>query len=198
MEFRHEKNSHQKKNIRNRFEDSPIYYCDNGNIKKLIYFNEKNQNVREDGKLVESFINSDPNIIRILKDKKIFGELLDYYLFIQKDFSLMNNKINEILKNHSIKTIKKDESEKKENIHEKFETIVIKEVDLIKDKNKLTERRKEIDRLKELGIINIGDIYYSEKIRELWRKNAMQKKDFSQLPQWIIDLKKKEDEEEEE
>ena len=198
MEFRHEKNSHQKKNIRNRFENSPIYYCDNGNIKKLIYFNEKNQNVGEDGKLVESFINSDPNIIRILKDKKIFGELLDYYLFIQKDFSLMNNKINEILKNHSIKTIKKDESEKKENIHEKFETIVIKEVDLIKDKNKLTERRKEIDRLKGLGIINIGDIYYSEKIRELWRKNAMKKKDISQLPQWIIDLKKKEDEEEEE
>ena len=198
MEFRHEKNSHQKKNIRNRFEDSPIYYCDNGNIKKILYFNEKNKNIGEDGKLVESFINSDPNVIRILKEKKIFGELLDYSLFIQKDFSLLNNKINEILKINSIETIKKEESETKDNIHEKYETIIIKEVDLIKDKNKLEERIKEIDRLKRLGTINIGDIYYSEEIRELWRKNAMQKKDFSELPQWVIDLKKEEEEEEEE
>ena len=177
MEFRHEKNSHQKKNIRNKFEVSPMYYCDNGEIKKIIYLNEINENIGEDGILVESFIDNDLNTIRILKEKIIFGELLDYNLFIQKDFIIMKNKMNEILKNI------KEKEEKKINTFDKD-----------KDKNKLQEERIENEILKQLGIIKIGDIYYSEKIRELWRKSAMEKKDFSKLPQWVIDIKKEEEE----
>ena len=82
MKFIHKKNSNQKKNIRNKFEVSPMYYCDNGEIKKIIYLNENNENIGEDGILVESFIDNDLNTIRILKEKIIFGELLNYNLFI--------------------------------------------------------------------------------------------------------------------
>ena len=187
MEFRHEKNSHQKKNIRNRFEFSPVYYYDNGEIKKLINNNENNINVGEDGSLVESFIDNNTNIIKILKEKKIFGELLDYNLFIQKDFNLLKNKMNEI--------INKEEKLEKENNSDKINKNNIKENIEIQDKNILKENKKEIERLKKLGIINIDDIYYSKEQKKLWMKSCMENKNLSHIPKWVIDKRIKEIEE---
>ncbi len=54
----------------------------------------------EDGILIESLITKDYKIIISLAKDFIYGELLDYRLFIQKDFSESLKKINEIKEKH--------------------------------------------------------------------------------------------------
>ena len=78
MVLRHESNSHKKKNLKNQFIFSPIYYCINGKTKKYIY--KKNRG--EDGIIIENIITEDQTIINSLIKDFIYGELLDINLFI--------------------------------------------------------------------------------------------------------------------
>ena len=54
MVFRHEKNSHQKKNLKSAYLISPFYYCDNGNVKEIKFEQEKSFFTGEGGILIES------------------------------------------------------------------------------------------------------------------------------------------------
>ena len=92
--FRHEKKSHQKKNLKNSKIISPFYYCDNGDIKVIKFEGEKNVFTGEDGILIESLIIEDQEVIMSLAKDFIYGELLDYRLFISKDFVELKNKIH--------------------------------------------------------------------------------------------------------
>ena len=81
MEFRHENNSHLKKNQKNIHITSPIYYFDKENIKKIMY--DKNKKIQgEDGRLIEVLIDEDRDIILSLKADIIYGNLLDTKFFI--------------------------------------------------------------------------------------------------------------------
>ena len=95
MIFRHELNSYKKKNLKNKLNSSPIYYCDDGEIKK-IPSTKDNGFKDEDGMIIELLIMEDQNkILSLIKDF-IYGELLDYKLFIQKDFKELIYKMDNI------------------------------------------------------------------------------------------------------
>ena len=96
MVLRHVKNSHQKKNLKSSYLISPFYYCDNGNVKEIKFEQEKAFFTGENGNLIESLIIDDQTIIMSLAKDFIFGDLLDYKLFIAKDFDELKKRINTI------------------------------------------------------------------------------------------------------
>ena len=98
MEFSHEKNGHMKKSLKNKNLVSPILYLKNGKVNTLIYEEKNNIKIGESGKIIDKYINEDPNIIRELKLVKIYGDILDYKLFIRKNFNELKKKMNEIRK----------------------------------------------------------------------------------------------------
>ena len=101
MEFRHEKNSHQKKNLKNKMIESPIYYFDNGKIKFIEYIKKENKKERkmgEDGRLIEYFIDMDRNIINSLQTDIIYGKLLKVDLFTKENFIDLKTEMNKIKK----------------------------------------------------------------------------------------------------
>ena len=100
--FRYEKNSHQKKNLKNRDIDSPMNFCDNGENKQIIVKNKKRKNSGEDGLIIESFLTGNREILISLAKDFIYGELLDYHLFISKDFEVLINKIKYIMENNKV------------------------------------------------------------------------------------------------
>ena len=93
MEFRHEKNSHQKINPKNPGLFSPICYVRDLKYKKYsekisIYIKGKDGKIEkktqikgESGKMVESFFSSDEKKINRLKTELIYGDLFDEKLF---------------------------------------------------------------------------------------------------------------------
>ena len=93
--FRHEKNSHQKKNLKSDKISSPQFYCNFGKIKKINYL-EGNRFVGEDGILIESLITENRKIILSLAKDFIYGELFDIKYFIANDFSELLQKIKNI------------------------------------------------------------------------------------------------------
>ncbi len=100
--FRHESNSHIKKNLKNKLILSPLYYCDDGEIKEIQY-KENDVLKGEDGVMIESLISEDREIIISLAKDFIYGELLDSKYFIGADFqSLLDDrkKIKERNKNY--------------------------------------------------------------------------------------------------
>ena len=99
MVFRHEKNAHQKKNLKNGDKMSPFYYCNNGKIKEVKYLEIGNILTGENGILIESLITEDRERIISLTKDFIYGELLDYRLLIAKDISEFTNKIQKIIDN---------------------------------------------------------------------------------------------------
>ena len=94
MVFRHEKNSHQKKNLKNKHLYSPIYYCDEGKEQKYIYEKFEDSNFGDDGIIIESFITQDRGKILSLTKDFIYGDLMNYELFVDKDFKLLEEKID--------------------------------------------------------------------------------------------------------
>ena len=93
--LRHENNSHKKKNLNNNGIESPLYYFEDG---KVINLKDNNPDIikGEDGIVIESLMTKDQKIIISLAKDFIYGELLNYKLFIQKDFSELLNKMNNI------------------------------------------------------------------------------------------------------
>ena len=109
--------------------------------------------------MIEKFISTDESIINDLKTKLIYGELLDYNLFIDKNFDDLLKRMKEI----NTKNISKGKNEpKKKSDVEKNEN---------SDKSYINSQKskKEIElvkRYEEIGVIIAGDIIYSKSGRE--------------------------------
>ena len=170
MEFRHEKNGHMKKSLKNKHLYSPILYLKNGKVNSLIYKEINNIKVGESGKIIEKCINEDPNIIRELKLVKIYGEILDYKLFIKKDFNELKKKMDEIRNKN---TTNKELMDFKISLNSD------------KDEKTIIEERR-IKRLEKQGIIKYGDVYYSKKARELYQKRKIY--DPFKLPKFFYEI----------
>ena len=149
IEFKHEK-GHMTRSHKNKFIDSPTLYFKNGEIGKIIYY-DKNGIKGESGRLIESFIDEDRNLIKELKLVKIYGEILDYKLFIGKDFYELKKRMNEIKK--------KNKNNKELIFFQKF---------YCSDKvhKKIKSKKELINKNEENGIIKRGDIYYSKIEKE--------------------------------
>lgn len=155
MEFRHEKNSHQKRNIKNKKIYSPFLFYRDGNFfeTKEEHKIENNSVMKgEAGRMVESYLDTNNSVILELKICHIFGELLDYKYFIGKDFSVFITKMNSIKESKLIKKDPKREEnckvfDKKENI----QTV-----------NKEEIYEKWTKKLEKEGIIRFGDLHYTK------------------------------------
>ena len=88
MVFRHESNSHIKKNLKNKLISSPLYYCDDGEIKEIQY-KESDELKGIDGAMIESLISENREIIISLVKDFIYGELFNSKYFIGKSFHLL-------------------------------------------------------------------------------------------------------------
>ena len=163
MEFRHEKNGHMKKSLKNKNEGSPVLYLKEGKIVENIYKKINGKSKGESGRIIESFIDDDQMKIIELKEVKIFGELLDYKLFVKKDFIELKNKINEIKK--------KNNSNELKNFQLKYENM-----DFLKEESEdeLEERRRK--HLEKLGILKFGCIEITKNTKQLLDEYSNKKK----------------------
>ena len=105
FEFRHEKNSHQKRRNKNPRVFSPCVFYKDGKYEeireKIIVNRKKGKEViekGESGRMVERYLCDDNKRFELLKNIPIFGELLDYTYFVEKDFSRLLKKMDEIKK----------------------------------------------------------------------------------------------------
>ena len=162
---RHEMNSHQKKNLKSSHITSPFYYCDNGKRKEIKFKDPQNGLTGEDGILIESLIDERKEIIISLAKDFIYGELLDYRLFIANNFTELKNKIKVI----------------QENNKEYFKTFESNNITVSNKINEMKEIKNNIS-LKETAFLAIkkkelilGDQIYSlemvKKIISLGKKN---------------------------
>ena len=83
FEFRHEKNRHQKRTNINFQNDTSLFFVRDLNIQKIVQ-KVDNKFKDENGRIIESFISTDINIIKDLKTNLIYGELLNYKYYIKK------------------------------------------------------------------------------------------------------------------
>jgi hypothetical protein len=164
MEFRHEKNCHQKFAKKNNCQFSPHFYVRDLKFEK-IEESEGNIVKGESGRLLESFMSSDIIKIEELKKDQIYGELLDPNLYVHKNFDELFAKKEEIkLKNKSNKTNDEDKN------------VVLKEIDNEKsDKNnnkqeKIREISEILKRYEKLGVIMVGDVIYPKPIEKSEKK----------------------------
>jgi hypothetical protein len=193
MEFRHE-NTHQKKNHKNGNILSPIYYFDHEGI-KFIDYKKNGENLGEDGKLIESLIDNKENIFSLQTDI-IYGNLLDYNFFIDKNFdklkikvkeiknkknkfanyflNLNNNENNKTRNNSNLIKEDEDENEGRTNIIEK----------------KYIKKMYRDENLKKEGIIMISDEEYTiDDIKDII-DHAKETKSYETLPKFIKELDK--------
>ena len=186
MVFRHEKNSHQKKNLKNGYIASPCCYCDNGEKKTIIVKNENDEFTGEDIVLIEILIAEQSIILSLAKDF-IYGQLLDYQLFIENDFEKLKEKVNNIKENN------KEYFEQFQSYKYKKEDP--KEQNAMKDYNNTEENGEKISREHLINIIKrkelqIGDQIYSlDLIKEMIKREKM-KNQFHLLPKIIQELDK--------
>ena len=206
MEFRHENNSHQKKNQKNRHITSPIYYFDKAEIKKIEYL--KNNKIQgEDGRLIEAFIDDDRERISSLQADIIYGNLLDIKLFIQSNFDELKKKFNEIItkkdKFNDKKKIKEDKDEIKEDkdeIKEDKDEIKEDKNEIKDDFNQKNKNEKEFEErymeLKRTGTIMISDEEYTDYLIKEIIKKAKNNDTYDELPEIIIYIDKRLEKEE--
>ena len=160
MEFRHKKNCHRKFARKNLGENSPTTYFKDlkfETTKKKV--NQTNEIKFESGEMIEKFISTDESIINDLKTKLIYGELLDYNLFIDKNFDDLLKRMKEINTQNISKG--KNEPKKKSDVEKNEKS----------DKSYINSQKskKEIELMKryeEIGVIIAGDIIYSKSGRE--------------------------------
>ena len=193
MEFRHENNSHHKKNQKNKHITSPIYYFDKENIKK-IEFEKNKKNQREDGRLIEALIDENRDNINSLQGDIIYGDLLDINLFIQKDFEELKKKMKEIRKKKNKFQDKIDESKKKKKKNQKKDDLNSENNDIWHEKELEIIYRE----MKRTGAVMISDEEYSDYLIEEIIKTAKKNNTYDQLPEIIIYIDKRLKEEENE
>ncbi len=191
MEFRHENNSHQKKNQKNIHITSPIYYFDKSDIKKIEFL--KNNKIQgEDGRLIEALIDEDRETIISLQADIIYGDLLNINYFIQTNFDMLK-KIFKKIKEKKDKFDDKIDDQKNE-INKIDSELNSSEKNLYEEK----EQEKLYIELKTTGYIMISDEEYSEyHIKEII-KTAKNNNTYEQLPSIIIYIDKRMKEEESE
>ena len=148
----YENNSHKSKNLNNRNISTPLYYCEKGEAVNIKLKDSKLEK-REDEIKIESLITKNQNIIISLAKDFIYGELLDYRLFIQKDFSELNKKIKEIKQ----KKLQQD-STPINNINYDICKIDNLQNYNTNDKEVLEKSAKNAIRA---GVLKIGDIFYT-------------------------------------
>ena len=172
MEFRHEKNSHQKIASKNSGLFSPICYVRDLKYKKYtekISINIMGKNGKmekkiqikgESGKMVESFISSDVNKINQLKTGLIYGDLFDKKLFYNDKFNDLFNKMDEIKsKVESKNNQKKNQTKKEETGKEKSDKDIIKS-------GKIKKIKDDLKKYEEFGFMVVGDVIRSTISRE--------------------------------
>ena len=86
MAFRHEKNFNKIMKLKNTNLIYPIYYCNNGIIKAINFTEGNNIFITGDCSLIKVLNIEDQNITFSLIKDFIFEEILDYKLFISKNF----------------------------------------------------------------------------------------------------------------
>ena len=164
MEFRHEKNSHQKRRKKNPRVFSPFVFYKDGKLEKIIEKKEVSKDKfiekGESGRMIEKYLSDDDNVITVLKNIPIFGELLKPELFVSKDFSELLTKFNEIKQNNE--QLFKDEKGSFNELYDKKDNSKLK-----KENTSQTYDKK----LEKEGIIRIGDLQYSKTIFEKYVKN---------------------------
>ena len=183
MELRHENNCHHKKNQKNSRINSPIYYIDKTNIKTVKYL--KNKTIQgEDGRFIEAFIDENREVINDLQTYIIYGELLDYNLFIQENF-------NEL----------KEKKKKIDNNKNKFGYLINEsEKDNQQDLNENSSEKKFEENyqfLKKYGTLMISDEEYDTFLLKQIIQTAKKNNSYNQLPRLIlyIDQRMKEEKE---
>ena len=159
--LRHENICHKNKNLNNNLTHSPLFYCDNGETIKITDNNPLIKN-GEDGITIESLITKDQSIIISLAKDFIYGELLDYQLFIQKDFSELLGKIEKIYQNKE----NKNKISSYSISTDKNKNIVINTKNGVR--NIQDDKQKEQENLDELAkdvirkrVLKLGDVFYS-------------------------------------
>ena len=185
MVFRHESNSHIKKNLKNKLTSFPLYYCDDGEIKEIQY-KENDVLKGEDGVMIGSLISENREIIISLAKDFIYGELLDSKYFIETNFHLLledREKIKERNKNYFTSLNK----EMNQNFNSKeFEGTnkIIKDKKDVKSNNFDAIIRKTL----KSGTLEYGDQFYTldlvKKMIEFAENNGHK----DQLPQIFIKL----------
>ena len=185
--FRHEKNSHQKKNLKNGNVRSPFYYCNNGKIKEIKYLEEGNILTGEDGILIESLITEDRELIISLTKDFIYGELLDCKLLIVKDFSELNNKIQKIIENSDNVFVTKL---KKKNLPN---SVPLNDIDNMEDKTTDDDIKCQelIFQLFKKKYIMLGDQDYSLGLIEDMIALARKNNTYQFLPKFFHEVDKK-------
>ena len=157
----YENNSHKSKNLNNRNISTPLYYCEKGEAVNIKLKDSKLEKSEDEIK-IESLIKKNQNIIISLAKDFIYGKLLDYRLFIQKDFSELNKKIKEIKQ----KKLQQD-STPINNINYDICKIDNLQNYNTNDKEVLEKSAKNAIRA---GVLKIGDIFYTlDIIREMVR-----------------------------
>ena len=184
MEFRHENNTHQKKNQKNIHIVSPMYYFDKMEIKIIQY--KKNGKIQgEDGQFIENLIDENRDVIISLQGDIIYGELLDYNLFIQKDFNLLKAKMYEIQKSKNKFGINNNEK----NIRE------IKDNFNSKESGNNSDDEKYFDKIYlnmiKTGTIMISDEEYSVELAIKIINRAKNNQTYEDLPKILIEIDKR-------
>jgi len=184
--LRHENNSHKKKNLNNCYIISPIYYCDNGEaieLKKEI----SKKDGGEDGIIIECLIIKNQETIISLARDFIYGELLDFKLFIQKDFTELMKRIDDIKKKLS------ESHNKKENTNGN-QIDEGKKIEMRDTHNNNENDKKQLNVLAKKAIrekiLKLGDEFYSiDVIREIV-ENAESNNSTHLLPLIFIEISK--------
>ena len=159
MEFRHEKNAHQKFAGKNQGQYSPLYFVRDLKF-EFVSCKIKDIEKGESGWMIESFISTQTEKIKALKKELIYGELLDHNLFTGKNFDKLFLKMNTI--NQKFKPKDKNiETEKK------YKDIKVEKPD--KNNIEYVRAKKVKDILKkyeEQGIMMVGDVIFNKKNRD--------------------------------
>jgi hypothetical protein len=156
FEFRHEKNGHQNRNNKNSKALSPFLFYKDGKIERIqeeAKYDNKYILKGENGRIIESYLNMDKSVILELKNAPIFGELLDYHFFIEKDFSKLLNKMKEIKSKKIITTI--NEHNSKCGIFDKIKKCTEKNIEELS--------KAYAEKLEKEGIIAAGDVHYDKE-----------------------------------
>ena len=168
IEFRHEKNSHQKRKSKNLKHLSPFWFYRDGKARR-ISVDEKMENGTdykkgESGRIIESYFDDEKTVLRELKYLPYFGELLNYKYFVDKDFSELFNKMKEIKK-----------------AEPKLEILI--KANLMSDKIENNQKKDETElstiwsrKLENEGIIRVGDVHYRKNDFLKYFENTKNKK----------------------
>ena len=172
--FKQEKYSHQKRRNKNQNIFTPFAFYKDGKLERIkqeIKINkDKIIEKRENGRMLESYLSEDNKVLALLKNIPIFGELANHIYYIQKDFSELMNKFEEIKEKK-----KKYFIDKKDSLNKLFDIFDKKEKNTQLKKEEISELYDK--KLKEEGKVRIGDIHYSkeefDKYVENWKiKNS--------------------------